>query len=70
MTRIFVRQRRHVEKGTERPRFVVVAVEGNLTFFRPWLRRAELESVAQVTGAEIIHLSSGAGEHGHQSSKE
>jgi hypothetical protein len=59
MTQIFVRQRRHVESGSTRPRFAVVAVEGNLIFQRPWLRRRELEEIAEATHAEIVYLSSG-----------
>ena len=70
MVRIFVRQRRHAGPGTGRPRFAVVAVEGNLTFLRPWLRRAELERIAQVTGAELVYLADGGEKRGGQPSQE
>jgi len=56
MNRIFVRQRRHAGPGVARPRFAVVAVEGELHFLRPWLRQAELEHIAQATGAEVVYL--------------
>jgi hypothetical protein len=63
MSRIFVRQRRHVGQGAGRPRFTVVAVHGSdLKLKRAFLRRAELEKIAQETGAEIIYLP--RGEHG------
>ncbi|MGD1996705.1 MAG: hypothetical protein PVH62_08025 [Anaerolineae bacterium] len=58
MARIFVRRRRHAGPRTGRPRFGVVAVEGgDLHFFRPSLRRRELEQIAQVADAELIYLS-------------
>ena len=63
MTKLFVRQRRHVGQGAGRPRFTVVAVQGgDLKMKRSYLRRAELEKIAQETGAEIIYLP--RGEHG------
>jgi hypothetical protein len=62
--RIFVRQRPHTQPGTRRPRFAIVAVEGgDLRFYRPSLRRRELEQIGEVTGAEIVYLSGGEGEH-------
>ncbi len=60
MSKIFVRQRRHVGQGAGRPRFTVVAVHGgDLKLKRTFLRRAELERIAQETGAEIIYLPRG-----------
>jgi hypothetical protein len=57
MAKIFVRQRRDVTKGKQRPRFAVVAVQGTeLQFYRPFLRRKELEQIAAETGAEIVYL--------------
>jgi hypothetical protein len=71
MARIFVRQRRHAAPGTARPRFAVVATEGtDLTFMRPYLRRAELEQIAQATGAEVIYLSDSRGGRGHRARQE
>ncbi|MBN1177708.1 MAG: hypothetical protein JXD18_00735 [Anaerolineae bacterium] len=66
MTRVFVRERRHVRPGTGRPRFAVVAVEGSdLHFFRPSLRRKELEQIAEAIGAEVVYLSESGERHGH-----
>jgi len=71
--RIFVRQRRHAGPGAARPQFAVVAVEGdnNLTFYRPWLRKSELEFLAEAVGAEIITLPAGGeGEGGKRQRRE
>jgi hypothetical protein len=69
MSRIFVRQRRHVGQGAGRPRFTVVAVHGSdLKLKRAFLRRAELEKIAQETGAEIIYLP--RGEHASEGEAE
>jgi len=70
MARIFVRERRHVGRRTGRPRFAVVAVEGELTFARPWLRRAELEHIAEETGMAIVYLPARGREHGRGSRRE
>jgi hypothetical protein len=60
MAKIFVRERRHVGQGAGRPRFAVVAVHGaELRLHRSFLRRAELEEIAQETGANIIYLPRG-----------
>ena len=60
MSKIFVRQRRHVGQGAGRPRFAVIAVQGSdVKFKRSFLRRAELEKIAQETGAEIVYLPRG-----------
>jgi hypothetical protein len=60
MSKVFVRQRRHVGQGAGRPRFAVLAVQGSdLRFRRGFLRRAELEKISQETGAEIIYLPRG-----------
>ncbi len=64
MSKIFVRERTRVEKGAGQPRFAVVGVQGtDLKFFQMHIRRAELEAIAQATGAEIVHLPRGSGEH-------
>jgi hypothetical protein len=63
MARIFVRERRQVGKGARRPRFAVVAVQGqHLSFQRPFLRRAELEKIAAELDAEIVYLPRGEGD--------
>lgn len=65
MSRIFVRQRRHVGQGAGRPRFAVVAVDGSeIKFFKTRLRRAELEKIAAELGAEIVSLP--RGEYGEE----
>ena len=70
--RIFIRQRRHAGPGAARPQFAVVAVEGDgLTLYRPWLRKSELEFLAQTVGAEIITLPAGGeGEGGKRQRRE
>ena len=60
MSKIFVRERRHVGKGAGRPRFAIVAVEGaDLKIFKTRVRRAELEKIAAEIGAEIVYLPGG-----------
>jgi hypothetical protein len=70
MARIFVRQRRHTGPGSAQPRFAVVAVEGELTFFRSRLRRVELEQIAEATGAELVYLPGVADRHGQRRYRE
>ncbi len=60
MSKMFVRERRHAGRGTGRPRFAIVAVQGtDLTVFRSRVRRAELEAIAAELGAEVIYLPRG-----------
>jgi hypothetical protein len=60
MSKIFVRQRRHVGQGAGRPRFAIVAAQGaDLKVFKTRVRRAELEKIAAETGAEIVYLPRG-----------
>lgn len=60
MSKIFVRQRRHAGRGTGRPRFAIVAVQGpDLKVFKTRVRRAELEKIAVEAGAEIVYLPRG-----------
>ncbi len=60
MTKIFVRERRDAGRGTGRPRFVIVAVQGSdLKVFQPRIRRRELEALASAVGAEIVYLPRG-----------
>jgi hypothetical protein len=60
MSKIFVRQRRHVGEGAGRPRFAIVAVQGaDLKVFRTRLRRAELEKIATEVDAELVYLPRG-----------
>lgn len=60
MSKVFVRERRHVGKGAGMPRFAVVAVEGSdLTILAPHLRKVELETLAGSMNAEIVYLPRG-----------
>jgi hypothetical protein len=60
MSKIFVRERRHAGRGTGRPRFAIIAVQGaDLKVFRSRVRRAELETIAAETGAEVVYLPRG-----------
>ena len=60
MSKIFVRERRHIGQGAGRPRFAIVAVEGaDLKVFAPHIRKAELEKLAEAVGAEVIYLPRG-----------
>ena len=43
MSKIFVRERRHIGQGAGRPRFAIVAIEGaDLKVYAPHIRKAEL----------------------------
>jgi hypothetical protein len=60
MSKIFVRQRRHVGQGAGRPRFAIVAAQGaDLQVFKSRVRRAELEKIAAEIEAEIVYLPRG-----------
>jgi len=62
MAKIFVRNRRRIGKGTSRPRFEVVAVQGvDLHFHARHIRRKELEALAEAVGAEVVFLPVGDG---------
>lgn len=63
--KIFVRERRKVEKGEKKPRFRVVGVSGGeLRIYADHFRKKELEQIAQETGAAIVWLEAGKGEGG------
>jgi len=60
MSKIFVRERLQVGPGMGMPRFAVVAVNGtDLRIFARHVRKAELEKLAEETGAEIVYLPKG-----------
>jgi len=72
MAKIFVRERRHAGRGTGRPRFAIVAVQGtDLNVFIPRVRRVELETIAAEIDAQVVTLPRGEkgdepeGEGGH-----
>ncbi|MCE5209301.1 MAG: hypothetical protein LLG42_13440 [Chloroflexi bacterium] len=57
MAKIFVRNRRHVRKGTGKPRLTVVAVADlDLQIFTRRIRKKELDALAEAVGAEIVYL--------------
>ena len=61
-TKIFVRERRKVEKGEKKPRFRVVGVSGgDLNIYAEHFRKKELEQMAQETDAAIVWLEAGKG---------
>jgi hypothetical protein len=69
MSRIFVRERRHAGRGTGRPRFAIIAVQGtDLKVFKARVRRAELETIAAEIGAQVVYLP--RGEQGEESQGE
>ena len=65
MSKIFVRERRHAGRGTGRPRFAIIAVQGgDLKVFKSRIRQAELEAIAAAIDAEIVHLPRGEQDEG------
>jgi len=60
MSKIFVRERRHVGPGAGRPRFAIVASQGaDLRVYKTRVRKVELETIASESGAEIVYLPRG-----------
>jgi hypothetical protein len=60
MSKIFVRERRHVGPGAGRPRFAIVGSQGaDLHIYKTRVRKAELETIAMESGAEIVYLPRG-----------
>jgi hypothetical protein len=56
-SKIFVRERRKVEKGEKKPRFRVVGVSGgDLEIHVRHIRKQELEQLARAAGAEAVYL--------------
>jgi hypothetical protein len=71
MSKIFVRERRHIGQGAGRPRFAIVAVEGaDLKVYAPHIRKAELEKLAEELKAEIVYLPRGEKAGNEQSEDE
>lgn len=57
MSKIFVRERRKIEKGEKKPRLRVVGVSGgDIKLYADHVRAIELDTIAKETGAQIIHL--------------
>jgi hypothetical protein len=62
-TKIFVRERRKVEKGEKKPRFRMVGISGSdIKINVKHLRKSELEQISSETGAEIIYLKAPVGQ--------
>jgi hypothetical protein len=55
--KIFIRERRKVEKGEKKPRFRVVGVSGSdITLYTEHVRRQEIEQLARACSAEVVEL--------------
>ena len=56
-SKIFVRERRKVEKGEKKPRFRILGVSGSdLKIYVKHIRKQELDQLAKSTGAEVVHI--------------
>ena len=61
-TKIFVRERRKIQKGEKKPRFRVVGVGGpDVKLYVDHIRKKELDQIQQETGAQIVYLDAGEG---------
>lgn len=57
MSKIFVRERRKIEKGEKKPRLRIVGVSGgDVKIYAKHIRKVELETIANETGAQIVYL--------------
>ncbi len=55
--KIFIRERRKIEKGEKKPRFRVVGVaDVNLKIYVEHIRKQELDQIAAAVGAELVLL--------------
>lgn len=55
--KIFVRERRKIEKGEKKPRFRVVGVSGgDLKIYVHHMRKKELDQLAKAVGAEVVYI--------------
>ena len=60
--KIFVRERRKVEKGERKPRFRIVGVSGSgVKIYVKHIRKNELDQISTESGAEIVYLEAGKG---------
>jgi hypothetical protein len=56
-SKIFVRERRKVEKGEKKPRFRIVGVSGSdLKIYVKHIRKQELDQLAGSVGAEVVYV--------------
>ena len=61
-TKIFVRDRRKIEKGEKKPRFRIVGVSGSdVKMYARHIRKKELDQIKAASGAEIVWLDAGKG---------
>jgi len=61
-SKIFVRERRKVEKGEKKPRFRVVGVSGSdVKVYVKHIRKKELDQISSESGAEVVFLDAGQG---------
>ena len=62
-SKIFVRERRKVEKGEKKPRFRVVGVSGSdVKLYVKHIRKKELDQICSESGAEVVFLEAGKGQ--------
>jgi len=55
--KLFVRERRKVEKGEKKPRFRIVGVSGsNLKIYVTHIRKQEIDQLAKSAGAEVVYI--------------
>jgi len=55
--KLFVRERRKVEKGEKKPRFRIVGVSGsNLKIYVTHIRKKEVDQLAKSAGAEVVYI--------------
>ena len=55
--KIFVRERRKIEKGEKKPRFRVLGVSGgDLKIYTKHIRKKELDQLAKAVGAEVVYI--------------
>lgn len=56
-SKIFVRERRKVEKGEKKPRFRILGVSGgDLKIYANHIRKRELDQLAEAVGAEAVYI--------------
>jgi hypothetical protein len=62
-TKIFVRERRKVQKGEKKPRFRIVGVSGSdIKLYTKHIRKKELDQISSQSGADIVYLDAGMGQ--------
>lgn len=55
--KIYVRERRKIEKGEKKPRFRVLGVSGaDLKLYARHIRKQEIDQLAKSVGAEVVYL--------------